>query len=206
MTLRFKTIFTDNWPYILTAYKDFLSSPGTQAANEDLLLRFLEVGVKIGEKLAQMKPNGFVEIGCGMAIPSLTLAKLGYTNGIAIDIDPKIIAYAKDIRDHLGCDLKFECADIFENRPKLKKGDFVIAEKPTSYKRNNLEVEHSIKNWCTIEGHNLVLVPSFLRTDTRDTYNEKCAHYEKKLRQSGYRVENKQIEEKLPFRWVIAIK
>ena len=38
---------------------------------------------KIGERLSHLQPAGFVEIGCGMAIPSLTLVKLGNTGGKA---------------------------------------------------------------------------------------------------------------------------
>ena len=89
-----------------------------------------------------MNLNGFVEIGCGLAIPSLTLARLGHTGGKAIDIDPQVLACAEDLRNRLGCKLEIQCCDIFENRPKLQRGDLLIAEKPTSYKKSILEVEY----------------------------------------------------------------
>lgn len=206
MISRLKTIFPEDWQYILDVYMRFLASTGAKVYNEDLLLVLIEIGVKLGERLFQLHPNGFVEIGCGLSIPSLTLAKLGHTGGIAVDIDPKVLSYAEKIRDHLGCSLEFQCFDIFKNRPKLKNGDLLIAEKPASYKKSILEVEYNIRNWCAIERHNLALIPSYINTDTLDSYSERCAKYEKKMKQVGFKVENEKVCDELPFRWLIAIK
>jgi len=82
----------------------------------------------------------------------------------------------------------------------------LIAEKPASYKNNSLEVEYNIANWCKIEGHNFAIIPMFMGTDTRDSYLQRCAKYEKKLRQTGFKVENKQVVDELPVRWLIAVK
>ncbi|GAI79810.1 unnamed protein product, partial [marine sediment metagenome] len=117
MISRLKAVFPEDWQYILSIYKDFLSSTGSQGASENLLLILPEIGVKFGERLSQLRLNGFVEIGCGLAIPSLTLAKLGHTAGKAIDIDPKILAHVEDLKDRLGCELEIQCSDIFKNRP-----------------------------------------------------------------------------------------
>ena len=206
MVSRLETIFPDDWQHILNVYKDFIYSTGSQPVNENLLLALLEVGVRFGERLSRLHPDGFVEIGCGLAIPSLTLAKLGHTNGRAVDIDPKILSYAEDLRDHLGCDLEFQCRDVFEDRPELQKGELLIAEKPASYKKNILEVEYNIRNWCVIEGHNLAVIPSFIATDTLISYSLRCEKHEKKLKTVGFKVENRQICEQLPFRWLIATK
>ena len=206
MFTRLKTIFPGDWQYILSVYKGFLSSTGSEVTNENLLLNLLEIGVKFGERLSRLHLNGFVEIGCGLAIPSLTLGKLGRTEGKAVDIDPKVLACAEDLRDRLGCELEIQCRDIFENRPKLQRGELLIAEKPASYKKSILEVEYSVRNWCAIEGHNFAMIPSYTGTDTVTTYSERCEKYEKKLRQVGFKVENQQICEQLPFRWLISIK
>jgi len=206
MTSRLKSIFPKYWQYILKVYKDFLCSTGSQVANEDLILTLLEIGVRFGERISQLPMDGFVEIGCGLAIPSLTLARLGNAGVRAIDIDPRILARAEDLKNRLGCELEIQCSDIFENRPELQKGELLIAEKPASYKKSILEVEYNIRNWCAIEGHNLALIPSYMGTDTVESYSERCEKYEKKLKQVGFKVENKQICEPLPFRWLIAIK
>lgn len=206
MVPRLNAIFPDDWQYILNVYKDFIYSTGCPTVNENLLLTLLEVGVRFGERLSRLHPDGFVEIGCGLAIPSLTLAKLGHANGRAVDIDPKVLSYAEDMRDRLGCDLEFQCRDVFEDRPKLQKGELLIAEKPASYKKNILEVEYNIRNWCTIEGHNLAVIPLFMDTDNLTSYSLRCEKHEKKLRPVGFKVENRQICEQLPFRWLIATK
>lgn len=203
---RLKAIFPDDWQYILKVYKDFIISSGAKSVNEKLLLMLIEIGVRFGERLSKLQMNGFVEIGCGLGIPSLTIAKLNPNRVIAIDVDQKILDYAQDLNDSLGCDIEFECYDIFEDRPKLQKGDILIAEKPASYKKNILEVEYNIRNWCVIEGHNLAVIPSYMDADTFESYSERCSMHEKKLRQVGFKVENKQICEQLPFRWLIATK
>jgi len=206
MVSRLEAIFPDDWQSMLNVYKDFIYSTGSQPVTENLLLALLEIGVRFGERLSRLHPDGFVEIGCGLAIPSLTLATSGHTVGRAVDIDPKVLSYAEDMRDRLGCDLEFQCRDVFEDRPKLQKGELLIAEKPASYKKNILEVEYNLRNWCTIEGHNLAVIPSFMDGDDLISYSLRCEKHGKKLRQVGFKVENRQICEQLPFRWLIATK
>jgi len=206
MASRLKEIFSDDWEHILTIYKGFIYSAGAQSANEELLLILLEIGVRFGERLSQICSNGFVEIGCGLAVPSLTLAKLGIARGRAVDIDPKVLSCVEDLKNHLKCDFELVCSDIFKDRPKLQKGELLIAEKLASYKRSIFEVEYNIANWCKIEGHNLAMIPSYVDEDTLESYRQRCEKYEKKFRQVGFKVENKQVCEQLPFRWLIATK
>jgi len=210
---RLKAIFKDDWQYILEVYHKFICPAGSNPVNEKLPAILLEIGIRFGERLSQYQTNGYVEIGCGLAIPSLTIAKLGRppweslrTDVLAIDIDPKVVAKAEAIKEKVGCDFEIRCADVFKDRPKLQKGQMLIAEKPASYKKNTLEVEYIISNWCKIEGHNFAIIPTFLGTDTPDSYSERCAKYEKKLRQVGFKVENKQAVDELPVRWLIAVK
>ncbi|RKY08975.1 MAG: hypothetical protein DRP65_08395 [Planctomycetota bacterium] len=203
---RLKAIFPDDWQYILEVYRQAASPPGTEQFEDRLLLILLEISVKFGERLSNYLTSGFVEIGCGMAIPSLTLAKLGRPDVLAIDVDSEIIAKAEAIKEKVGCDLEIRCADVFKDRPKLQKGQMLIAEKPASYKKNTLEVEYNISNWCKIEGYNFAIIPMFLTTDTRGLYFQRCAKYEKKLRQTGFKVENKRVVNELPIRWLIATK
>jgi len=205
MTSRLKAIFPDDWEHILSVYKGFICSGGPQKADEVLLLTLLEIGVRFGERLSELHMNGFIEIGCGLAIPSLTLAKLG-KSGRAVDVDSEVLIYVQNLKNHLGCNLKVECRDIFENRPKLKKRELLIAEKPASYKKNILEVEYNITNWCKIEGHNFAMIPSYLKEDTLISYSERCAKYEKNFKRVGFKVENNQVCENLPFRCLIAAK
>lgn len=65
MTSRLKVIFPDDWEHILSFYKGFICSDGTQKTDEGLLLTLLEIGVGFGERLSTIDMNGFIEIGCG---------------------------------------------------------------------------------------------------------------------------------------------
>jgi len=203
---KLRTIFPNDWKHIMNAYKTFVASSGAGSASEKLLSNFVEIGVRFGERLAGLEPQGFVEIGCGLAIPSLTLARLGIEGGKAVDVDPKALSIAKDLAQRLECDLDVVCRDVFENRPKLEKRQLLVAEKPASYKKNILEVEYNLQNWCEIEGHNFAIIPSFLKADTPDSYAKRCGNYEKRLRQVGFKVENRQVIAQLPYRWLIATK
>jgi len=198
---RLKAIFGNDWQYILDVYRQAASPSGAEQFEDKLLLLLLEISVRFGEALSNYQTNGYVEIGCGIAIPSLTLAKLGRPDVLAIDIDSKIIEKAQAIKEKIGCELEIRCADVFKDRPKLQKGQMLVAEKPASYKNNTLEVEYNISNWCKIEGHNFAIIPMFLSSDTRDSYFERCAKYEKKLRQTGFKVENKHIPAMFTLFW-----
>ena len=203
---KLKTIFVDDWQYIMETYTNFLYPSGCETVNEELLLMLVEIGVRFGERISRLGLNGYVEIGCGLAIPSLTLAKLRQKRVKAIDIDPNILLSAGALKNHLECEVDFECYDIFANRPELSKDKILIAEKPASYEKNALEVEHTIRNWCSIKGINLALIPSYVNGDTLASYSERCEKYEKKFKQVGFKVENKQIYDPLPYRWIIATK
>jgi len=206
MTSRLKAVFPDDWQDILQTYMGLLSATGSRFDGEELPLALVEVGVIFGSRLSELALGGFVEIGCGLGIPSLTLAKLGRTGGRAVDVDAKVLARAEGLRQRLGCDLDFQCRDVFADRPELENGQMLIAEKPASYKKNTLEVEYKIANWCKIERHNLAMIPSFLETDTFAAYTERCGEYDRKLRQVGFKVDNRQVYERLPYRWIIALK
>jgi len=205
MISKFKQIFKDEWKDIFEIYKNFILSAGAQA-NDNLLLAFLEVGASLGERLFSIPAERFVEIGCGMAIPSLSLVKLGHKNVTAIDIEPKILSYAEAISKAAKCQLDLQCYDIFEKRPKLENNDMLIAEKPLSYKKAPLEVEYMIMNWCKIERYDFTLIPSVLKKDTIDSYSERCEKYQRRAKQVGFKVENKQACDQLPYRWLIAVK
>ena len=204
--LRFNFIFKDEYKYVKEIYQEFINTTSAGNINDKILLLLLEIGTRFGERLGELKAKNYIEIGCGLAIPSFTLVKLGHKAVTAIDIDPGVMAFTEKIKIHLQCELNLKCFDIFKTRPEIKKGDLLIAEKPASYKKNTLEVEYNIANWCKIEGYNFALIPSFLKTDNVRSYIERCVKYEKKYKQSGYKVENKQICEELPLRWLIAEK
>jgi len=205
MISEFKKIFKNEWKDIFKIYKNFSLSAGAQA-DDSLLLAFLEVGVRFGERLFSIPAGKFIEIGCGMAIPSLSLVKLGHKNITAIDIEPKILSYAEAISKAAKCQLDLQCYDIFEKRPKLEYNDMLIAEKPASYKKDPLEVEYKVMNWCKIEGYDFALIPSFLKKDTVGSYSERCEKYQRRTKQVGFKIENKQAFDQLPYRWLIAVK
>jgi len=71
--LRLKAIFPNDWQYILSSYAQFLSSTGLKKVDNDFLLMLIESGVLFGERLSRLPIKGFVEIGCGLAIRSLTI-------------------------------------------------------------------------------------------------------------------------------------
>ena len=102
---RLKAIFT-NWPYILEIYRQCVSHPGAEAMTDTVLLIMREIGVGFGDRLSEYRKTGFLDIGCGLAIPSLTLAGLGCPDVLAIEIDPKSVSKKETIKEEVGGDWK----------------------------------------------------------------------------------------------------
>ncbi|TFG90128.1 MAG: hypothetical protein E4H16_02390 [Candidatus Atribacteria bacterium] len=67
-------------------------------------------------------------------------------------------------------------------------------------------MEYNIRNWSAIEGIDLALILSLDQGDTLTTYSQRCEKYEKKFKQVGFKVENRQLYDKLPYRYIIAVK
>lgn len=85
------------------------------------------MGVRLGYIVAQRKPKHFIEIGCGLGIHSLTLAKKGI-NGEAFDLNLKGPLLGSKLASDLGLNLKYGRRDFYKWDPTLEEGTFIIAD------------------------------------------------------------------------------
>jgi len=124
-------IFGKDSELLIKKYKDSLHESTKRMLRDiDSFARdYVERGVRLGYVAAKNSPSYFVEIGCGLGIPSLTLAKLGY-NGEAFDFQTKIVNEGNFLSEKLKLSLPYKLIDFYAWDPKLPEGTFLIADKP----------------------------------------------------------------------------
>ena len=144
----------------------------------------VEKDVRIAKAIAEHEPEHFIEIGCGLAIPSLTLTKLGYS-GEAFDIGRGWFPYIDALKERLELDLKVDEIDFFDWEPNLPEGTFLIAEEPRENRGRNLEegvLELAIK-----QGLNLAMIPVIKGTEKERSYRDQ--EIADRLSSEGYNTE-----------------
>jgi hypothetical protein len=204
MESKLKKIFSKEWEFILNVYIDYINNQIRQKIDNNKLLKLLEIGVLFGERLAYYNFNYYIEIGCGFAIPSLTLAKLGQKDVLAFDLDMFILEKAEKIKNKCQLDFKIKCLDFYFNRPDLKKNGIWLAEKPRA--NNDLyEMESETVKIVKKSRESLAIIPTIKKNSKLEDYIKSCKTREIQFRDIGYKVENRQILDCFPYRWIIAV-
>ena len=146
---------------------------------------YVEISVLLGALVAYHKPAAFVEIGCGLAIPSLTLVKMGITSGNAFDIEHRV-HWGRELASDLGLTLECIERDFYQWDADLPKGTFLIADKPGSVKKNDNKMESDIVRLAIKLSLNIALIPYLGKSKH---ILRRCAEYARKLNLSQYRTD-----------------
>ncbi len=185
-----------------------LIEPGTKIGNVEEKWRefgkeYVEMGVRLGYIVYNRHPKNFTEIACGIGIPSLTLSKLGITNGEAFDFMPNWLSLGKRLRRNMNLRIEYVERDFYKWNPNLKPHTFLIADKPHGEKENyGMEmdvVKLAIKHNC-----HLGLVPYIDEHTTEQNYIGRCETYARELILNGYNVETVGLSETLFLRVILA--
>lgn len=172
----------------------WLSASFDHTMTDGKLVYYLELGVNLGHLVSQYldkKEQRFIEIGCGLAIPSLTLLKLGFSNGEAFDSHTNSIILGQRLNEDLGLNLEYTIQDFFKWKPKFYERPFLIADKPrgSEYDRlGNYHFEQSIVDFAIEKDSNLAIVPCKEEDMEEKTYLERCNSYIEVLESKGYQV------------------
>jgi len=146
---------------------------------------FVELGVKLGYNVAQQQVDYFVEIGSGMAIPSLTMVKMGVTSGEAFDRGPRILDLGRRLASALELKLSYVQRDFYEWDPTLPEGTFLIADKPRDEGPNTV-FERDIIELAIRQGLNLAINPIHEYSSTEHGHKLKCEGLMRELSSNGY--------------------
>ena len=172
------------------------------------ILNLIEISYLFGEKIFSFGFKRFIEIGCGFAIPSITISKLGGSIVKAFDIDMKLLDYPKKIIKKYNINTDIECKNFNYTDINVEDGDVWIAEKPRSC--NSFEnFELNILNRAIEKNVNIAIVPTVKSNNSRlliKNYILECKNIELKLKKSGYELESDEITKGFPIRWIIGIK
>ena len=190
----------------------------TKNANCDILpeLEYLagkysvERDVRLGHAVAQHNPRYFVEVGCGLAIPSFTLMKMGITSGEAIDRNPEWFQYLEGMKSRLSLDLNVRLEDFYEWNPDLPEGAFIIAEEPWENPNRVKNLEEDILRFVIERGLNLALLPTrnSVERSQKSEYEKRFQGYIDRLGSEGYDVTTVDLSdlEGFDYTTIIAVK
>jgi len=172
------------------------SLDGTPEMDRILVELEIESSVRLGYLVAERKPSFYTEVGCGLGIPSLTLAKLGF-DGAAFDINPNLINFGKRLARELRLFMRYTVVDADYWTPSVPD-TFIIAEKPRHKNDETQDMEKRVLDIAIGGGYSLAMVPYlwdsergdnliFSRTVLYKSVVEKCRLYSSRLEQHGYK-------------------
>ena len=152
----------------------------------------------LGMAVAEERPEMFREVASGAAIPSLTLAILGF-GGEASDTNPRAIETARRIAFELGVKLDLSVWDLY-SRP-FCSGDYVIADTPDTGYGPVDGMEKDIVRLAIESGSHLALNPVHM-----DDFRGRLHDYSGALEKAGYEVCVKPLEDLYGSQILIARK
>lgn len=217
MTLT-REIFGEDTEKLIEAYFKSLkgsSIPGDYPhwAINNHIVNSIEASAQLAEMVAAHRLEHFVEVGCGLGIPSLTLGKLGY-NGEAFDKNPRIIELGKQLAASLGLpNTRYTNRDFNYWFPTAPKGTFLIAETPNDLENSNFE--RDILELAIEKEYNIAIVPTIEGVPVRHPaahamarmgVEQKCAEFMERLIHEGYSTAMVPIEHMFAYNVVIGVK
>jgi len=205
MSYKTKTIFPEEWSFFVKNYRNYLNEVGNYEISSYKILDLIEMGVLFGERVFEMSFERYVEIGCGMALPSITISKLGGNNVIAFDIDMTVLNFTKKNIERCKANIDIGLMDFNFSRIDSHKNEIWIAEKPNNWKTfENFEL--NILKKAISKNVNIAIAPTINYNNSKlsvKNYIQKCKNIELRLKKYGYEVENAEITKGFPIRWVI---
>ena len=175
---------------------------------EYLLSKYsVERDVRLGRAIAQHNPRYFVEVGCGLAIPSFTLMKMGINSGEGIDRNPDWFQYLERMKSKLGLDLNVRLEDFYEWDPDLPEGTFIIAEEPWENQNRVKNLEEDILRFVIERGLNLALLPTrnSVERSQKAEYEKRFQGYIDRLGSEGYDVTTADLSDLEGFDYTVII-
>ena len=149
----------------------------------------------------------FVQIGCGLSIPALTLSRLGYS-GIAFDKRSKEVTNAVGLGLRLRTGVRHYDADFHGWMPTVEKGSFLIADK-VSDEFGYRDTEPAVVKYAIENGCGMAVVPLVdLRKVGRDNAAKICSKYIPVMKEAGYNVQCREVYNRMlfPHLMVIGVK
>ena len=115
---------------MLLVYREWLQDDLSKSVDESQFCELLEADALFGKRIYDGGFSDFLEIGCGLAIPAITVKCLGGGNVGAIDVNLRIMGFALRMSHVAGQNIQLECRDFRYSRFSLAKNTIWFANKP----------------------------------------------------------------------------
>ena len=197
-------VFRDRWPGMRAFYLDWLRRETGREIPEISVNRLIEADVIAGLQFCRAEFQGFLEIGCGAALPSLTIRSLGRSHVRAFDVNLEMVAKARGMARAAGVSLSVSCRD-FDFHQWPGGGSWMwIAVKPRDPIGGDAFMQRIVARGMS-QGVGLGLVPRYGPERNAGDYKQRCANLAERLKNRGYAVTVRRLEKDLPLVGILAI-
>lgn len=185
-------------------YLEWLNRESARTLPETRVSRLFEADIVAGIMFYRHDFQGFLEIGCGAALPALTIRALGGTEVNAFDVNLETVIKAREMARKAGVDLSISCRDFdFNDWPG--GGHWMwIAVKPRDAAGGDALLERIVARGIS-QRVGLGLVPRYGPERNDGDYGQRCAGLAERLRNRGYAVNTRRLVSDLPLVGIVAI-
>jgi len=177
---------------------------GRNISNETVVM-LMEADIAVGRLVCERGLDGVLEIGCGFALPSIVIARLGGAKEItAFDLDLDLLNKARKMVAASGERITLDCRDFDCIAPPAGPGWGWIAVKPRGVDGGDGLMERIVVRGVQRQV-SLVLVPRYGPEAHSDAYGRRCRGLAERLRGYGYGVEVHRLHKRLPLQAVVAM-
>ncbi|HDP95791.1 MAG TPA: class I SAM-dependent methyltransferase [Candidatus Aminicenantes bacterium] len=201
----FKTLFPLKWPEMIRLYHHWLEHNLNRAVAARWVLQLLDADAMLALNAARSSISRFVEIGCGAAIPSIAIARLGRRDVSAFDVDLEMVRVARKMINLAGVDVALECRDFHYVRLCGGKDWIWIAAKPRGVHDKKRLLECIVKEGIK-EKAGLALVPAYGPDPDQSAYRRGCEKLVCRLWNAGYGVTMQRLSPWFPLQGIVALQ
>ena len=198
-----KELFPSESRSMLVVYREWLQGDLGKSVDESRVSELMEADVMLGKRIYDGGFSDFLEIGCGLAIPAITVKRLGGANVRAFDVNLRIVDFARRMINAAGQKIQLECRDFSYSRFNLAKNTIWFANKPRSVDGGD-DLVWEIMERVVKKGVSLALVPRIGSEESHGNYQSRCHRVTERLRMSGYATDSGQLHPRMPLWWIMA--
>lgn len=167
------------------------------------VIALMDADLMFGKRLFRTGISNYLEIGCGLALPSIAVMRLGGCNVRAFDISMDIVNVARRMRDAAGMNFPLGCLDFNHSRIDTREKSVWYANKPMGMGGGE-DLLWRILVRGIRKRVSLALVPRYGAEDNGKGYHALCQRVVKRMRLGGYETQWGKLHPEMPLRWILA--
>ena len=198
-----KKLFPAESRSMLVVYREWLQGDLRQNVDESRVSELMEADVMFGKRIFAGGFSDFLEIGCGLALPALTLKCLGGGYVWAFDLNLRIVGFAQRMSRAAGQKIRLECRDFRYSRFPSAENTIWFANKPWGADGGD-SLLWEILARAVKKRVSLALVPRIGPEESHGDYKCRCRRVTDRLVMSGYSTDSGKLHPRMPLNWILA--